>query len=75
MDSVKRRLGKDWRIVRDKFIRDTYFGTANKFNTTAAYVDDFVYQSRISRAYSKKNGNIFGDTENMLKDNTLNRIS
>ena len=43
--------------------------------TTAAYVDDFVYQSRISRAYSKKNGNIFGDTENMLKDNTLNRIS
>lgn len=53
---------------------DEIFGSLSSKLTTK-FVDDFAYQTRISRAYSKKNGNIFGDTENLLRDDLLNRIS
>jgi hypothetical protein len=39
-----------------------------------SFVDDFAIQNRISRQFNRKNSEVYGDTENSLGDNTLNRV-
>lgn len=36
MESAKKVLGRDYAIVLDKYLRDIFYGTANKFYTVAA---------------------------------------
>ena len=42
---------------------------------TAEFVDDFTFQNRFSRQFSRKNDNIYGDLEINARDTTLNKIS
>lgn len=41
----------------------------------AQFVDDFTFQNRFSRKFSKKNSNLYGDLELNAKDTTLNKIA
>jgi hypothetical protein len=48
---------------------------SNEAKAVATFIDDFTFQNRFSREFSKKNNKVYGDLELNAKDTTLNKIA